>query len=153
MVSMSIRHIFLCLFAVTLITGIISTPLYSIQNEESDYTELVNPFNEIDNIDLNFAILQDNTTTTETTETTETTTTTAKDFPFWTPIIEETLYYPLALIFSILGIFSTIWMIFFVETSRERTMRERVIGTTIRLVIMAICVGFAIHFWILFEPF
>ena len=111
----------------------------------------MNPNYGIQNNQLNFAILQENTTET-TNETTETTPTTEDEFPFWTPIIEETLYYPLALIFSILGIFSTIWMIFFVETSKERTIRERVIGTAIRLVIMAICVGFAIHFWILFEP-
>jgi hypothetical protein len=157
MVSMSIRHVFLCLFTVTLITGVISPTLYSDQNEKSHYINIENSFHENGYSNLDFAILQENTTTTETTnetttETTQTTTTTSQEFAAWTPLIEPSLYYPLALIFSVLGIFSTIWMIFFVETSKERTLRERLIGTTIRLIVMAICVGIAIHFWVLFEP-
>ena len=157
MVSMSIRHVFLCLFTATLITGVVSLTLYSVQNEKSHYINLENSYHETDYTDLDFAILQENTTTTETTDetttdTTQTTATTSDEFPAWTPLIEPSLYYPLALIFSVLGIFSTLWMIFFVETSKERTIRERLIGTTIRLIVMAICVGIAIHFWILFAP-
>ena len=157
MVSKSIRHIVLCLFAVTLITGFISTPLSDPRHETSNYKDLMNDNDSrLININLDFNILQNDTTTVTTNETTtetrETTTTTTEKFTSWKSFIGADLYYPLAVIFSILGIFSTIWLIFFVETSRERTIQERIIGTVIRLIIMAICVGFAIHFWVLFEP-
>ena len=157
MVSKSIRHIVLCLFAVTLITGIISTPLSDIRHETSNYKGLINDKDSsLINIALDFIILQDDTTTVTTNETapetSETTTTTTEKFTPWKSFVGADLYYPLAVIFSILGIFSTIWLIFFLETSRERTIQERIIGTVIRLIIMAICVGFAIHFWVLFEP-
>ncbi|MFX0122512.1 MAG: hypothetical protein ACFFAE_02685 [Candidatus Hodarchaeota archaeon] len=113
------------------------------------------------------AISQDNTTTTETptnttTEITEgTNATDTEEYPPWKPNIllfgnplyfDENLYYPFALIFSALGILSTLWLIFFVETSKERTIRERIIGSTIRLVLMSLFLGLALHFWILFEP-
>ncbi len=98
---------------------------------------------------IQLSLLQEDTTTDDTDETS---TTTEDGFSGFSPFIEEGLYYPLALLFSILGISSTIWLIFFVETSKERTIRERIIGTTIRLIVMSICVGLAIHFWILFEP-
>lgn len=92
-----------------------------------------------------------NTTTTTTTEETNATDST-DDLTPWKPIISESLYYPLALIFSLLGILSTLWLVFFVETSRDRTIRERIIGTTIRLFLMSLFLGLALHFWILFEP-
>jgi len=101
-----------------------------------------------------------NTTTTTTTE--ETNTTDTIDYPPWDPhinvfgtdiyLFDTNLYYGLALIFSILGILSTLWLVFFVETSKDRTIRERIIGSTIRIVIMSIFLGLALHFWILFEP-
>lgn len=96
-----------------------------------------------------------NTTTTPPTTTTEETTNTTTTEPYspWeSPFVNEDLYYPLALICSILGIFSALWLIFFVETSKERTIRERIVGSAIRLVIMSILLGFALHYWILFEP-
>lgn len=102
------------------------------------------------------SVLQTNTTdeTTTTNETTTLTNTTeTKTRPPWKPFfVDENLYYPLALVFSVLGIFSALWLIFFVETSKERSLRERFIGSTIRLVIMSLCLGIALHFWILFEP-
>ncbi|MFW9904490.1 MAG: hypothetical protein ACFFFH_09170 [Candidatus Thorarchaeota archaeon] len=112
------------------------------------------------------AISQENTTvetpTNTTSETTEgTNITETEEYPPWKPNInifgnpiyfDENLYYPLALIFSVLGILSTLWLIFFVETSKERTIRERIIGSTLRLILMSICVGLALHFWILFGP-
>ncbi|MFW9780118.1 MAG: hypothetical protein ACFFE8_14805 [Candidatus Heimdallarchaeota archaeon] len=90
-------------------------------------------------------------TTTSTTGDTNTTTVAGRPGP-WNPILDPGLYFPLALVFSILGIFSAIWLIFFVETSQDRTIRERLIGSTIRLVTMSILLGLAIHFWLLFEP-
>ncbi len=106
-----------------------------------------------------------NTTTTPTNTTTTTTTTTESEdtdaLPGWKPNLnifgnpiyfDENLYYPLALIFSVLGILSTLWLVFFVETSKDRTIRERIIGSTIRLVVMSLFLGLAVHFWILFEP-
>lgn len=107
---------------------------------------------------IHLAVTQNETTTTETsttstlTTTEETNTTTTKGFKSWHSLLDDGLYYPLALIFSLLGILSTIWLIFFVETSKDRTLRERLIGTSIRLVVMAVCVGLGIHFWLLFEP-
>lgn len=101
-------------------------------------------------------------TNTTTRETEETNTTDTTDYPPWDPhinvfgtdiyLFDTNLYYGLALIFSILGILSTLWLIFFVETSKDRTIRERMIGSTIRIVIMSIFLGLALHFWILFEP-
>ena len=160
MVSKSIRYLVLCLFTVTLISGIISTSQSEFQIKTLNYQNSISETDNNPNFNnLNLIILQQNTTTvatnettTETTETTTTTTTTTKEYNSWKPFIGGDLYYPLAIVFSILGISSTIWLIFFVETSRERTIRERIIGTIIRLIIMAICVGLALQFWILFEP-
>lgn len=112
------------------------------------------------------AISQDNTTaetqTNTTTQTTEgTNVTDTEEFPPWKPNInffgnpiyfDENLYYPFALIFSVLGILSTLWLVFFVETSKDRTIRERIIGSTIRLIFMSLFLGLALHFWLLFEP-
>lgn len=104
-------------------------------------------------IKLQRAVSQENTTTTDTTTTEGTNTTETADYPPWKPfLVDENLYYPLALIFSVLGILSTLWLIFFVETSKDRTIRERIIGSAIRLGIMSLTLGLALHFWILFEP-
>jgi hypothetical protein len=84
----------------------------------------------------------------------DTNTTESISFVPWLPFfVDENLYYPFAVFFSVLGIFSTLWLIFFVETSKDRTIRERIIGSTIRLVFMSVFLGLAIHYWILFEPF
>lgn len=116
--------------------------------------------NEFSKIKLPLVITQENTTdttntttSTTTSETEDTNTSTIAGGPGpWNPILDPGLYFPLALMFSILGILSTIWLIFFVETSQDRTIRERLIGSTIRLVAMSILLGLAIHFWLLFEP-
>jgi hypothetical protein len=123
-------------------------------NSEYEDTDEIKLF---DKIGVHLAISQDdNTTTTNTTTTTDTTTTedknTTQSFTPWKPFIEASMYYPLALIFSVLGILSTLWLIFFVETSKDRTIRERIFGSTIRLIVMSILLGLALHFWILFEP-
>jgi hypothetical protein len=137
------------------------------ESSQSDIEEGTSQLHDLFEIKLPRAIFQDNTTqetsTNTTTETTEgTNETDTEEFPPWKPNInffgnpiyfDENLYYPLALIFSVLGILSTLWLIFFVETSKERTIRERVIGSSIRLILMSICLGLALHFWILFEPF
>ncbi len=95
-----------------------------------------------------------NTTTADTTSTTESTNATdTTDFPPWNPyLVDENLYYPLALVFSVLGILSTLWLVFFVETSKDRTIRERIIGSSVRLIFMSLFLGLSLHFWILFEP-
>lgn len=91
------------------------------------------------------------TTPTQTSESTNVTDT--ADFPPWYPyLVDENLYYPLALVFSFLGILSTLWLVFFVETSKDRTIRERIIGSSVRLIFMSLFLGLSIHFWILFEP-
>ncbi|MFX0183159.1 MAG: hypothetical protein ACFE95_08775 [Candidatus Hodarchaeota archaeon] len=124
--------------------------------------EINNHFTSIDKIRVPLAVSQDDDNTTELTNTTTTTTATTTedtnttdstdDLKPWKPIIDEGLHYPLALIFSVLGILSTLWLIFFVETSKERTIRERIIGSAIRLILMSLFLGLALHFWILFEP-
>ncbi|MFX1505544.1 MAG: hypothetical protein ACFFDC_05445 [Promethearchaeota archaeon] len=150
-----------------------SSLIFSSQNiiNESSLSDIEEDSSQLQGLALEIklprAISQENTTTeaptNTTTETTEGTNVTDVDeYPPWRPNInffgnpiyfDENLYYPLALILSVLGILSTLWLIFFVETSKERTIRERIIGSTIRLVLMSICLGLAIHFWILFEPF
>jgi hypothetical protein len=147
-----IRYIIIFLFAITIVSGVISPLLSDFQHTTANNNELAADKEvRISKLDIGFKILQTNTTTTENT-TEETTTTEDDDFNAWKPFIGEGLYYPLALLFSFLGIFSTGWLIFFVETSKERTIRDRIIGTTIRLIVMGIFVGLAIHFWVLFEP-
>lgn len=142
MISKGIRHFAICLFAVTLLASFISVSLSVSQQEiPLDAPQTIEEGRGFQFENIEFRILQDDTSTTE-----------EDEFPAWKPAIGEDMYYPLALLFSILGISAIIWLIFFVETSKERTIRERIIGTTIRLIVMSIFVGFAIHFWILFQP-
>jgi hypothetical protein len=142
MTSKGIRHFTICLFAVTLLASFISVSLSVSQQEiPLDAPQTIEEGRGFQFEKIEFRILQENTSTTE-----------EDEFPAWKPAIGEDMYYPLALLFSILGISAIIWLIFFVETSKERTIRERIIGTTIRLIVMSIFVGFAIHFWILFQP-
>ena len=142
MTSKGIRHFTICLFAVTLLASFISVSLSVSQQEiPLDAPQTIEEGRGFQFENIEFRILQDDTSTTE-----------EDEYPAWKPAIGEDMYYPLALLFSILGISAIIWLIFFVETSKERTIRERIIGTTIRLIVMSIFVGFAIHFWILFQP-
>ena len=158
MTSKGIRHVAICLFALTLFTVFIVTPLSAYQQENGDNNKITDvPETETPNFYIAFDILLENDTTdttdtTDTNDTTDSTETSEDEFSGWAPFIDQGLYYPLALLFSFGGIFSVFWLIFFVETSEERTIRERIIGTTIRLIVMGILTGFAIHFWILFEP-
>jgi hypothetical protein len=115
---------------------------------DQDSSDQISP---ITQFKLPFAIAQNTTNTTSTTTDTSSTDTEVGS-PWTSPFVNESLYYPLAIVFSILGIFSALWLIFFVETSRERTIRERIIGSGIRLVVMSVLLGFALHYWILFEP-
>ena len=142
MTSKGIRHFTICLFAVTLLASFISVSLSVSQQEiPLDAPQTIEEGRGFQFENIEFRILQDDTSTTE-----------EDEYPAWKPAIGADMYYPLALLFSILGISAIIWLIFFVETSKERTIRERIIGTTIRLIVMSIFVGFAIHFWILFQP-
>ena len=142
MTSKGIRHFTICLFAVTLLASFISVSLSVSQQEiPLDAPQTIEEGRGFQFENIEFRILQDDTSTTE-----------EDEYPAWKPAIGEDMYYPLALLFSILGISAIIWLIFFVETSKERTIRERIIGTTIRLIVMSIFVGFAIHFWVLFQP-
>jgi hypothetical protein len=146
MTSKGIRHFTICLLAVTLLASFISVSLSVSQQEIPLYKpQAIEEGSGFQIESLQLKILQDNTSTTTTTD--------EEEYPAWKPAIGEDMYYPLALLFSILGISAIIWLIFFVETSKERTVRERIIGTTIRLIVMSVCTGLAIHFWILFQPF
>jgi hypothetical protein len=164
MASKSVHHLLIYILALCIFFNVISSPIsISLQKPRDNELEVsIQGTNHINSIFIvenrvPMAISQDNTTDTTNTTTTPTTTTddtntTTKLYPGWKPLIDDNLYYPLAIIFSILGILSTLWLIFFVETSKDRTIQERIIGSTIRLVLMSILLGLALHFWILFEP-
>ncbi|UCG89728.1 MAG: hypothetical protein JSU57_04430 [Candidatus Heimdallarchaeota archaeon] len=176
-----IRCLSICIISVIILINVVSSSMiFSVQNSENDqYPSYKGKYaSETDissfEIKIKKVVLQDditnttttptNTTTTNTTAITteETNTTDTAEFPPWDPhinifgtdvyLFDTNLYYGLALIFSILGILSTLWLVFFVETSKDRTIRERIIGSAIRLVFMSLFLGLALHFWILFEP-
>lgn len=165
MVSRSYRCLLIIVIAFSVINSVFSNSVLLNTQDSSNYQLRSNV--EKSSSDLDFpmiefqlykAIAQDNTTNTTTTTTTTTSDETTNETdtkihsPWESPFVNEDLYYPLALLFSILGIFSALWLIFFVETSKERTIRERIIGSAIRLVVMSLLLGFALHYWILFEP-
>jgi hypothetical protein len=155
-----------------ILTNVVSCSLIfdlqkSWNNKSQSYNDKDNskPYILAIEIRVPMAVSQENTTNeTATTNTTATSTTTTEstnaidetdttDLPSWNPyLVDENLYYPLALVCSILGILSTLWLIFFVETSKDRTIRERIIGSSVRLIFMSLFLGLSLHFWILFEP-
>lgn len=151
------RHILISLATISILCNLLTNPLTSATPLYEDTglndTSENNAFPAIVfSIAQNDTRPTDLTNTTTVPETTDTNTTT-DEFPDWTnPFVDDNLYYPFALIFSILGIFSAIWLVFFVETSKERTIRERILGSTIRLIVMSIFLGLAIHYWYLFQP-
>ncbi|MFX1286235.1 MAG: hypothetical protein ACFFB5_21560 [Promethearchaeota archaeon] len=177
-----IRCLLICIMTVIILINVVSSSMiYTLHNSEdkkspsykvenNSETCFLSIKNKIpmavsqDDITNTTAAPTDTTTPTNTTTTAteETNTTDTADFPPWDPhinflgtdiyLFDNNLYYGLALIFSILGILSTLWLVFFVETSKERTIRERIIGSTIRLVLMSLFLGLALHFWILFKP-
>ncbi|MFX0170956.1 MAG: hypothetical protein ACFE9L_03465 [Candidatus Hodarchaeota archaeon] len=164
MTSKRLQHLLVNFIMMSILVSIVSSSIsfiafidqwntsyqsYNVENNDKSTS--------IEYFRIPMAVSQDNetdvTNTTTTTPTEETNTTESTDeFTPWKPVISESLYYPLALIFSVLGILSTLWLVFFVETSKDRTIRERLIGSTIRLILMSIFLGLALHFWILFEP-
>lgn len=165
MVSRSYRCLLIVIIAFSVINSVFTNSVLLNTQDSLDYPSqsvvdqesLENAFPMVE-FQLPKAIAQNETTNTTTTTTTTTSDETTNETdtrihsPWESPFVNEDLYYPLALLFSILGIFSAIWLIFFVETSKERTIRERIIGSAIRLVIMSLLLGFALHYWILFEP-
>ena len=64
---------------------------------------------------------------------------------YYTPV-DPNFYFLLAIIFSIIGIFCFFWMIFFLETSRDLSNKDRVIGLFIRLVLFSFTGGAALLF-------
>ncbi|MHA2223817.1 MAG: hypothetical protein ACXAC8_01240 [Candidatus Hodarchaeales archaeon] len=158
MISKYIRQIFFIVVAFGVFFSLLSNPMvHGLQESwENEFYSSENG-NDLCSSPLSstnkkiLAIRQDgeDNTTIDDTNTTE-----SISFVPWLPFfVDENLYYPFAVFFSVLGIFSTLWLIFFVETSKDRTIRERIIGSTIRLVFMSVFLGLAIHYWILFEPF
>lgn len=63
---------------------------------------------------------------------------------FWAPPIPQDLYFPIGLLFLLIGLFSLAWLVFFVENSRDLPTFDRYLGLFIRLVIMAFFLGFGI---------
>jgi hypothetical protein len=62
-----------------------------------------------------------------------------------TPVSPE-FYFLFAIIFSALGIFCFFWLIFFLETSRDLSNKDRIIGLFIRLVLFAFTAGTGLLF-------
>lgn len=64
----------------------------------------------------------------------------------WNPLIPTDFYLPLAFVFTLVGIFAFLWLLFFVETSHDLPRRDRIIGLAIRLIVMAITLGPGVFF-------
>jgi hypothetical protein len=163
MSTKTFSRVFIKILPLIILASLILSPypvLITSRNLEARDSSHYLRTNDFQSINLPLVIAQENTTdiTNTTTPTTtsepeDTNTTTDAGGPGpWSPIVDPGLYFPLALVFSILGVLSTIWLIFFVETSQDRTIRERLIGSAIRLIAMSVFLGIAIHFWLLFEP-
>jgi len=71
----------------------------------------------------------------------------------YTPLVDQNTALILAVIFSIIGVAAFFWLVFFVQHSRELPPRDKLIGTTVRLITMAISLGIGLHFWTLIELF
>ena len=63
------------------------------------------------------------------------------------PPLPADLYWLFAFTFTILGIAAFLWLIFFVETSRDLSKRDRIIGLVNRILLSSITLGFALTFW------
>jgi len=126
MTSKGIRHFTICLFAVTLLVSFISVSQFVSQQEIPLYA----PHAIVEGSDfqfekIGFKILDEETSTTE-----------VDDYPAWQPVIGEDMYYPLALLFSILGISDTAaannptWLHVFITFSIEaqRSDSRRTLG-------------------------
>ena len=63
------------------------------------------------------------------------------------PPLPADLYLLFAFLFTIIGIAAFLWMIFFVETSRDLSRKDRILGLANRVIISSITLGFALTFW------
>ena len=64
---------------------------------------------------------------------------------YYTPV-DPNFYLLIAVIFSIIAIFCFFWMIFFLETSRDLSNKDRIIGLFIRLILFSFTAGTAYMF-------
>ena len=64
---------------------------------------------------------------------------------FYTPVSPD-FYFILAFVFTIIGVAAFFWMIFFLETSRDLSNKDRVVGLLIRLVVFSLTGGTALVF-------
>lgn len=71
----------------------------------------------------------------------------------YTPLINQNFALIFALVFTIIGISAILWLTFFVNHGRELPRKDKITGTTIRLLTMSISLGLAFHFWSLIEIF
>ncbi|MHA2362759.1 MAG: hypothetical protein ACXAC7_02290 [Candidatus Hodarchaeales archaeon] len=65
----------------------------------------------------------------------------------WNPIIPGNFILPLALLCTSIGILAFIWLLFYIEHSRDLSRKDRIIGTLIRLIVMSITLGLGIFFF------
>jgi len=59
---------------------------------------------------------------------------------YYTPV-DPNFYFILAVIFSAIAIFCFFWMIFFLETSRDLSNKDRIVGLFIRLLLFSLTAG------------
>lgn len=69
------------------------------------------------------------------------------------PPLPADLYFLFAFIFTCIGIFAFLWLIFFVETSRDLARKDRILGLTNRLLVSSFSLACAVLFWNLFGIF
>ncbi|OLS19550.1 MAG: hypothetical protein HeimC3_44970 [Candidatus Heimdallarchaeota archaeon LC_3] len=63
---------------------------------------------------------------------------------FWAPPIPQDLYFPIGFIFTLIGLFSVAWLLFYLEHSRDLPRPDRTIGILFRLLIMSLFLGFGL---------
>ena len=71
----------------------------------------------------------------------------------WNPIIPADLFFFFAFLGAIVGIFAFLWLLFYIEHSRDLSRRDRVVGTLIRLVTMSISLGSGVFFFTLIQVY
>ena len=67
------------------------------------------------------------------------------------PVLETGWFGPLAFLLLIIGGAAVLWLIVWVETSKDLPMKNRLVGAIIRLFVMAFFMGLGIHFYLLSE--
>lgn len=63
------------------------------------------------------------------------------------PPLPIDLYWAFTFIFTVVGIAAFVWLIFFIETSRDLSKRDRIVGLANRILTASLSLGIALTFW------